>query len=64
MNLSHLQQHYPELLSYMEEHDYSAVYINRFRSQILYILKNADISGWSSYQDIYRDYAVICTLGR
>lgn len=56
MNLSHLQQHYPELLSYMKKHDYSAGYVNRFRSQILYILKNADKSGWNSYQDIYRDY--------
>ena len=56
MNLSHLQQHYPELLSYMKKHDYSAGYVNRFRSQILYILKNKDTSGWNSYQDIYRDY--------
>ena len=56
MNLSHLQQHYPELLSYMEKRDYSAVYIKKFRSQILYILNHADMSGWNSYQDIYRDY--------
>ena len=56
MNLSHLQHHYQELLSYMKEHNYSVSYINKFRMQILYILKNADTAGWESYQDIYREH--------
>ncbi len=40
MNFSNLQAHYEELLSYMEMHQYSATYIDTFKSEIQRILKH------------------------
>ena len=59
MNFSNLQAHYEELLSYMEMHQYSATYIDTFRSEIQRILKHADKADWKSYRDIYREYEAV-----
>lgn len=59
MDLSNLQEHYEELLSYMELNGYSATYIDRFHSEILRLLKNADKADWKSYRDIYREYEAV-----
>lgn len=56
MDLRNLQEHYRELTSYMETHDYAEAYIRRFRLAIDRILAEPDPSRWSSYADIYEDY--------
>lgn len=56
MNLQHLKEHHGELLSFMENNDYSETYIHRFREEIARILREADTNEWQSYNDIYLDY--------
>ena len=56
MDLSHLQAHHEELLTYMEQSGYSDTYINRFRKEIQQILRKSDDNTWISYRDIYNDY--------
>lgn len=56
MDLSHLQEHYEELLIYMEQKNYSGTYINKFRQEIEHIIKNSGNNNWRSYRDIYEEY--------
>ena len=56
MDLSHLQAHHEELITYMEQSGYSDTYINTFHREIQKILKKADNNTWTSYRDIYNDY--------
>ena len=57
MDLSHLNEHHEELLFYMVANDYSETYIQKFREEIKRILKKAPGNTWSSYTDIYLEYA-------
>lgn len=56
MDLSHIQEHYEELLSYMEQKGYSDTYIIRFHKETQRILGKADNNDWTSYWDIYNDH--------
>ena len=56
MNLSNLQAHHEELITYMEQSGYSDTYIHRYREEIQRILNKADDNTWTSYRDIYNDY--------
>ena len=40
-------------------HQYSATYIDTFKSEIQRILKHADKADWKSYRDIYREYEAV-----
>ena len=57
MNLQRLQKHYPELLLYMEENGYSREYIAKIRTVILRVLTETEKEGWTSYAEVYEDYA-------
>jgi len=57
MDLSYLIEHHKELLSYMEVNNYSETYIKRFEKEIKRILKKEPGNTWSSYTDIYLEYA-------
>ena len=57
MNTQHLEDNYPRLISYLEENDYSRIYISRFKREINHILSMARLKNWSSYLDIYLEYA-------
>lgn len=59
MDLSNLQEHHEELLSYMKENNYSDTYVARFHSEIVKILKSANKAAWESYHDIYMEYESI-----
>jgi len=56
MELSYLNEHHEELLSYMAANDYSETYIQKFRAEIKRILKRDPGNTWSSYTDIYLEY--------
>ena len=56
MNFQNLQNHYQDLLSFMESNGYSESYISLFRQEIKRILHNAPFKQWESYQDIYQEY--------
>lgn len=56
MNLQNLKEHYRELISFMEENNYSERYIQQFMAEIRYILSNGESNRWHSYRDIYLDY--------
>lgn len=56
MDFQNLLEHHQELLSYMESHGYSELYIRRFRDEIGWILRNAKVKQWTSYKDIYLEY--------
>jgi len=43
----------------MESNGYSEIYINRFRDEIAWILRNAETKQWVSYTDIYLEYTHI-----
>ena len=57
MDLQNLQNSYHKLISYLEEIGYSADYIRKTRSEIVRILSNANAKEWTSYRDIYLEYA-------
>jgi integrase len=57
VNLPILQQTYPELIAFLREKEYNHFYIERLERQIRYIIANADINGWTSYDDVYQWYA-------
>ena len=59
MEFQNLLEHHQELLSYMESSGYSELYINRFKDEISWILRNAETKQWSSYKDIYLEYSRI-----
>lgn len=56
MNVQNLRDHYPQLISYMEDHGYSKTYVARFKRELKRILALADSEDWSCYTDVYRDY--------
>lgn len=56
MDTQKLKKSYPNLISYLEENDYSKRYIDKFKREIKYILSNAKTKTWSSYKDIYLEY--------
>lgn len=57
MDLTHLQQHYNELLDYLEQDGYTKSYIRQVREQIGWLLKHAQDNTWKSYVDAYNDRA-------
>lgn len=57
MNVQHLRDNYPKLISYMEGNGYSAYYISKIKREIDRILSTADSKSWVSYSDIYLEYA-------
>ena len=57
MNTQNLSANYSILINYMERDGYCATYITKVRREIAYILSEADSKGWTSYTDIYLDYA-------
>ena len=57
MDVQNLRDNYPQLISHMEESGYSANYIQRVRREIVHILSEADSRNWTSYTDIYQEYA-------
>ena len=56
MNTQHLEDNYPRLIYYMEESDYSRIYISRFKREINCILSMSVLKDWTSYMDIYLGY--------
>jgi integrase len=56
MNLKKLRINYPELLTYLETHNYSKGYISKFRTEIKHILNSNNSDIWSCYKDIYDGY--------
>jgi integrase len=56
MDFQNLLEYHQELLSYMESNEYSELYIQRFRDEIGWILRNAETKQWASYTDIYLEY--------
>ena len=56
MNFQNLQNHYQDLLVFLESNGYSETYITRFRKEIKWILRNAPFKQWESYKDIYQEY--------
>ncbi len=57
MDVQHLRDNYPKLISYMEASGYSKTYVDRFIREVKRILKLAGSKEWSCYADIYLDYA-------
>ena len=55
MDFTHLQEHYHELLDYLQEDGYTKEYIRRVRESIKWILKNGEGGSWQSYVDAYHD---------
>jgi site-specific recombinase XerD len=55
MNFMNLQQHYHELLDYLQKEGYTKSYVRRIKENIHWILKNEKCKSWQSYQDIYGD---------
>jgi len=56
MKFQNLQNHYQDLLSFLESNGYSESYITLIRQEIKRILHNAPFKQWESYQDIYQEY--------
>lgn len=56
MDFKNLLEHHQDLLSYMESNGYSELYTSRFRDEISWILRNAEVKLWASYTDIYLEY--------
>lgn len=57
MNVRNLKENHPLLLSYMAKKGYKESSINRYRNQIQWITDNAENRAWTSYKDIYLEYA-------
>lgn len=57
MDLQNLRDNYYKLISHLEENGYSKDYIRKIRCEITRILSNADARAWTSYRDIYLEYA-------
>lgn len=57
MDVQNLQEKYPHLLSFMEENGYSWSYIRRFKTEVNHILREAKLSKWDSYTNVYLAYA-------
>ena len=57
MYFQNLEEHYHELLDFLEANHYSPSYIQKFKSVIRNILKNRKRKRWKSYRSIYLEYA-------
>ena len=57
MNVTNLKENYQNLLSFMAEKGYKESTINCYRHQIQWILDHAESREWTSYKDIYLEYA-------
>jgi len=55
MNLTHLEQQYHNLLSYLNDEGYTQSYIRCIKENIGWILKNRKDRSWTSYIDVYND---------
>lgn len=59
MHFQNLENHYQELLDYLETNQYSPSHIQKFKTVIKAILKNPENKQWVSYRDIYHAYTKI-----
>jgi integrase len=59
MHFQNLEEHYHELLDFLEANHYSMSYIQKFKTVIRNILKNPGRNRWESYRDIYLEYSRI-----
>lgn len=59
MHFQNLEEHYHELLNFLEANHYSMSYIQKFKTVIRNILKNPGRNRWESYRDIYLEYTKI-----
>lgn len=57
MHFQNLEEHYNELLDFLEANHYSTSYIQKFKTIIKNILKDPRKERWDSYRDIYLEYA-------
>ena len=57
MHFQNLEEHYHELLSFLEANHYSPSYIQKFKTVIRNILKDPKRKRWESYRGIYLEYA-------
>lgn len=57
MNVEKLRERYPELIDFMESEGYYKNYVDKVRREIKRILAGVDKKGWSSYSDVYHEYA-------
>jgi len=57
MNVENLRAKHPELLDYLKKEGYCEDYVNQIRRQINHILRGAEEKSWSSYSDVYLEYA-------
>ena len=57
MNTQNLSDNYSKLIGYMEKAGYCCTYISKVRREIVRILSRADSKDWTSYTDIYLEYA-------
>ena len=58
MNLKNLEQNYPQLISHMQETNYSSSYINWFQHEVSHIFRLSESIALSSYNDALLDYVV------
>ena len=56
LDMTYLQNHLPELISYMKEHDYSESILRRLHFIANRIIVLSRTTEWNSYQDIYSWY--------
>ena len=57
MHFQNLEEHYHELLDFLEVNHYSPSYIQKFKTVIRNILKDPKRKRWESYRGIYLEYA-------
>ncbi|MCB2361044.1 tyrosine-type recombinase/integrase [Clostridium estertheticum] len=57
MHFQNLEEHYHELLDFLETNHYSPSYIQKFKTVIKNILKDPKRKNWESYRGIYLEYA-------
>jgi len=57
MHFQNLEEHYHELLDFLEANHYSPSYIQKFKTVIRNILKDPKRKRWESYRGIYLEYA-------
>ena len=57
MNVQNLRENYPKLITHMEESGYCDLYVKRVQQEINHVLSKADSKGWTTYTDIYLEYA-------
>ena len=57
MHFQNLEEHYHELLDFLEANHYSPSYIQKFKTVIRNILTDPKRKKWDSYRSIYLEYA-------